>query len=1193
MPDVSAPADLAHFEILGPLEVRLGDHVVGLRRVKERILLGLLVLHANEVVSLDHLAAGLWDDVDLRPPATLRVHMSRLRRSLAALGAAGPSLVASGRGYILEASPDAVDARRFARLAAEGRRLLRSGQAAAAAGTLRHALVLWRGHVLEDLELSPAVEPELARLEAARLDALEERIEADLMCGADRELVVELERLVGEHPLRERLWGQRIVALYRSGRQAEALRAYRDLRELLAEQLGIFPGPELQRLERAVLEQDPGLEIGTLTIPIAAAAGTAPAGGRIEVPPPARLMTVEGLPFCGRQTEIDSLLEHLKVAADGALDVVLVSGEAGIGKTRLATEAARRALDRGSTVLYGRCDEDLAVPFQPFVEALTQVARAHPDARLFGRHAGELVRIVPEVASVTPGLPPPLRADPETERYRLFDAVAAWLGSVSAAGGAMLIIDDLHWGEQSTLLLLRHLIRSAEPMKLLIVVTYRSTELRPAHPLADFLADVGSHSHVDRMPLEGLGLPAVHDMVRGVGGNEADDSAQDLGQLLWSETAGNPLFVQEILRSLVEGGILRDDDGLLTTTEPVSTINIPDSVREVVGRRLGRLRPTTRMVLSVASVTGVAIDFEAVVAASGLDDDRVVDALDEACGAELIRETPSGAYEFIHPLVRSTLYTGLGSARRHQRHRFVAEALLGRPDSAPASVFYHLYRARVADPRIIDQSASAGQEALERLAFDEAVGYFASALDALAAIGPPGGLLPRKCELLIALGNAQRLAARPAHRDTLLEAAQLAEDLGDASLLARAVLANNRGFASVIGIVDAERVRFLEAALAAVGPDDSPTRARLLSVLGLETIWDNRGLRRLNLVDEATAIARRLGDESCLLETWTAAHVAGSIPDQTPRLLEEAPPLIDLAERIGNAQQQAGAYAIAAIHYVQFEGLAEAARLLERIDHLATEFNHPFLRWMHANHRCCQLTLTGTGNQVEAAALEALQLGQTAGQPDAISWFGPQLFAARWAQGRLAEMVGLVDQVASGSPGLPAWQAGLALSHISAGDDRRAISIVDDLMADPGRVFAQNVAWLLGHSVLAEAVAAVGTPHQAEREYGALLPYAGRIPNLAMVARPAVSLWLAVLAARAGRDGPARAHFAAALQEHERLGARVFLARTRFEWGRFLVHRGDTGQGRSVLAQARESADDLGAAGIAEASGALLAGRSE
>ncbi|MFZ0665424.1 MAG: BTAD domain-containing putative transcriptional regulator [Acidimicrobiales bacterium] len=1181
----------AHFDILGPLEVRLGNRLIGLPRVKERTLLGLLVLHSNEAVSLDHLTAGLWEDSDLRPPATLRVHISRLRRSLAALGTAAPPLVASRQGYVLNIGPEAVDARQFERLAAEGRLLLRSGEATAASNTLSRALGLWRGSVLKDLGLSAGAEPEIGHLEEARLDAVEDRVEADLMCGASRELVAELERLVSEHPLRERLWGERMVALYRSGRQVEALRAYQDLRTLLAEQLGIFPSPDLQRLERAVLEQDPALASGPLVVTNGAVTrgGHSLESQRFEVPAPTRLTTGDGLRFCGRLAEIDSLLQALKNASNEESKLVLVSGEAGIGKTRLAEEVARRALDRGSTVLYGRCDEDLAVPFQPFVEALTQVVRARPRPELFGRHAGELVRLVPKMDSAVPGLPPPLRADLETERYRLFDAVASWLGSVSPNGETILVIDDLHWSEQSTILLLRHLVRSVEPMRLLIVATYRDTEVSPDHPLSDFLADLGTDARVQRMPLVGLDLAAVNEMVNGVGGTRPTETISELSQLLWSETVGNPLFVQEILRNLVERGILGERRGALTTSEPITSIDIPESVREVVVRRLRRMSPSTRMVLSVASVTGVAIDYDAVVSASGLDEEVVLDALDEATAAAIVRETPSGSYEFVHPLVRSTIYTNLGSARRHQRHRIIAEALIQRPGSDPVSVSYHLDRADEADPRIVEQLATAGNKALQRLAFDESVGHFSRALDALATVDPSGASLRRRCELLVALGTAERLAGSPAHRDHLLEAAQLAQDLGESDLLVRAVLVNNRGFASAVGAIDVDQLRFIEAALAVVGSGDSPNRARLLSVMGLERIWDDPGLSRLDLVDEAMGIARRLGDDACLLNTWTAAHVAGSIPDQIPKLLGEAPSLIALAERCGDAPQQAAVCAITAIHYVQFAELEIAESLLERIDQLAKEFNHPFLRWIHANHRCWDQTIHGTGNQIEAAALEALHLGQAAGQADALTWFAPELFAARWAQGRLAEMVPLIDRLASGSPLLPAWQAGLAVSCISAGDHKRAASIVDDLIAKRESVFPQDVAWLLGHSVLAEAVAAVGTPEQAGLEYKMLFPYAGRIPNLAMVARPAVSLWLAMLAARAGWTEAATAHFSDAMHEHERIDAHVFLAFTQLEWGKFLLRQGETEVGRAVLTEAEKAAVRLGSAGIANAGAALLA----
>src|SRR4029077_10416118 len=182
---------------------------------------------------------------------------------------------------------------------------------------------------------------------------------------------------------------------------------------------------------------------------------------------------------------------------------------------------------------------------------------------------------------------------------------------------------------------------------------------------------------------------------------------------------------------------------------------------------------------------------------------------------------------------------------------------------------------------------------------------------------------------------------------------------------------------------------------------------------------------------------------------------------------------------------------------------------------LSGDLNNPFVRWTHALHQCARLCMSGTGDEIEAAALEAFRLGQAAGQSDLLTWFGPQLFAARWSQGRLGELVALTRDAAAGSPGLPAWRAASALAGAAAGERERAAAIVDDLMADPHGVFPENVLWLVGHSVLAEAVAAVGAPDQAAREYDVLLPHAGRVPCLANVARPAISFWLALLAERA------------------------------------------------------------------------------
>jgi DNA-binding SARP family transcriptional activator len=1176
-----------------------------LRRVKERTLLAMLLLRVNQVVSLDHLAAGLWEDSETpRPPATLRVHVSRLRQALSADGPAiDPVLITSGRGYSLQVPFESVDAWHFERLAADGRRQLAADDPTGAAEAFSQALALWRGRLLDDLTLSPAVEPDVARLEEARLSVIEDKVEAELGCGNHNGLVGELEQLVTEYPLRERLWGQRMVALYRCGRQAESLRAYDELRVLLRDELGIPPSPLVQELNQAILNQDPSLDLplpiqvkavgatttpeqpfpggddGSFAVVIGAGEGSGLSQSNLRFP--SRLVLQSLLPFSGREPQFASLLQACKETAAEGRRVVLVSGEAGIGKTRLAAEVARRAHDMGVAVLFGRCDEDMGVPFQPFVEALSQVVSSSPTAESLGRHGGELVRLVPELARIVPGLEPPLRADPETERYRLFDAVASWLGAISAETGLLLVLDDLHWAEKPTLLLLRHLVRSAEPMHMLVVCNYRDTELDRAHPLAEMLADLRAEPCVERLALTGLDVGGVLELLTNASGQPGDAPTAELAQLLWTETNGNPFFVQEILRNLVESGRLVEHDGKWIAAQKISDLAIPEGVREVIGRRLNRLTKATNEILTTAAVIGAVIDFDVLVAVSDSSEDAVLDALDEATAVSLLRETLSGSYEFTNAIIRSTLYDELSVARRSRRHRQIAEFLesRGKKDEDAAALAYYFRRAGVAEIRAVDYAAAAGEQALERLAFDQAVAFFSQALDAAEAVdaGPD-----RRGQLLVRLGTAQRLASVPAHRETLLEAARLARSLGDAELLAQAALANSRGIASIAGVLDEERVDVIEAALDAIEDDDSATRARLLSLLAVELMWGDPELRRLELIDEAIAMARRIHDDVCLLDVWMVAYVAGSVVDRIPGLVADLPAFLELAERVGDAQKLFLIYGLGARHCMEMGDLEQTDSLLERIGRLTAEVNSPFFRWLEANYRCCRLTVTGTGDEIEQAALHAFQIGQDAGQLDSMVWFAAQLFVARWSQGRLAEVADAIRQLAD-TGGILAWRAASALTFAQVGDRAEAGSIIDDLMAGPADAFPPDVAWLAAHSVLAEAVATAGTAEQAAAEYRLLLPYSGRVPCLGNITRPSITLALAMLATRAGWNGEAERDFNDAHDQHLQLGAGVWLARTQFEWARFLLDVGETDRADVLLSQALEGAARVGAADVTAA----------
>lgn len=922
-------------------------------------------------------------------------------------------------------------------------------------------------------------------------------------------------------------------------------------------------------------------------VPVVTVRWDPPEPAEARIPFPARLAPqAAGLPFSGRGPQFEALVQAWKETATDEHRVVLVSGEPGIGKTRLAAEVARQVHDLGGIVLFGRCDEDMGVAFQPFVGALEQVMSSGLSAEALGRHAGELVRLVPGLARKLPGLEPPLQSDPETERYRLFDAVAAWLGALSSPAGVLLVLDDLHWAEKPTLLLLRHLVRSPEPMRLFVIGTYRDTDLDRTHPLAEVLADLRREPGVQRLALSGLDVNGITELLASASGERMDDRASELAQILWSETEGNPFFVQEVLLSLVESGRLIQREGVWTTDLEVSELGIPEGVRETVGRRLSRLSDSANVVLGLASIIGATFDVDVLVAVSDLGEDAVLDALDAATAASLLRETSSGAYEFTHALVRSTLYDELSATRRARRHRQVAEALERRGLVDPAVLAYHFRRAGIVDARAVDYAAVAGEQALERLAFDQAVAFFTQALEAAEDVEADAD---RRCALLIRLGTAQRLAGVAAYRETLLSAAGLARDIGDNAQMAQAALANNRGFWSIAGALDEDRIQVLEDALSGVGPADTTIRARLLALLALELAWRDPELSRLGLADEAVAMARRLGDDTCLLEVWRSTLFSTWVADRVPALAAELPAMLELAERIGDTQQIVLVCSGGFVHSLEVGDLDRADSLLERLGKIAAEVNNPMFRWLEANYRCGRLMVSASGDEIERSATRTLEIGQDAGQPDAFVWFAPQFWFARAAQGRLAEILDLVRRQITENPGLPAWRAGLAVTLVRIGEQGEAADLVAEMMVDSSSVFPNDPVWLFGHAALGEAVASVGTPEQAAEEYARLAPYAGRIPYVGVCTTMSVSRVLANLAARAGRSELAEEHFARAKEEHERLGAPEWLARTELEWGRFLLDAGEPNRARTLLAQAREGAERMGAADVVLAAKSLLA----
>ncbi len=567
-----------------------------------------------------------------------------------------------------------------------------------------------------------------------------------------------------------------------------------------------------------------------------------------EAPTPATGALPPGLagsavaPFVARVEELDRLSQAWKEAAAGELRAVLVSGAAGMGKTRLAAEAAARALaaETGAIVLYGRCEEDLGVPYQPFVEALNSHVRDLPQSVLEAHvraRGTELARVVPALAARL-DLPPADRSDPAAERYLMFEAVVDLLARAGADHPVLLVIDDLHWAIKPTVLLLRHLLRSELASRLLVVVTYRDDELDRLNPLTDALAEIRRLRGVERVVLRGLDREGVAAFVAAAAGHDLDDRGMELVAALHAETDGNPFYMAEVLNHLAESGVVYQEDGRWTAAADldIRDMGLPESVRDVVGRRLNRLSPDVLRALTVAAVIGPSFEvglLEAIPDAAD-DGEAVFDALDEAENAGLVLGTERGVYAFDHSLIRQTLLSGLTSARRARLHRRIGEAIESRPDADEHvdALAYHFGEA-VGGAEIgkaVDYAIRAATQALGQLAHEEALVRIDRGLHALELDGR--GDDARRSDLWLLRANA--LQDGPGEDpegvvDALQRAAASARAIGSAERLVRA--AELMAEETVFGAGTAPAVPLCEEALAVVGDDRPDLRARALGAL--------------------------------------------------------------------------------------------------------------------------------------------------------------------------------------------------------------------------------------------------------------------------------------------------------------------------------------------------------------------------
>jgi hypothetical protein len=913
-----------------------------------------------------------------------------------------------------------------------------------------------------------------------------------------------------------------------------------------------------------------------------------------SLPLPFRLQEMPPGGFVGRPTERRRLRGLFEEAIEGECRLALISGEPGIGKTRLSIQIALEVRPQRAVVLYGRSDEEPALPHGPWVEALTHYVEHAPEKPLRAhveQHGGELTRLVPALGERLADVPSPLETDPDTERHLLFGAVVGLLREASSEEPLVLVLDDLHWADKPTLLLLKHVVSRGHGIHALIIGTYRESDLPRGHPLSEVLADLHRVPRVERIALEGLEEADIVRIMERAAGHELDEAGLGLSKQLYSETDGNPFYTGELLHHLIESGTLyRQDGGSWAVRGGLSELGLPQSVHEVLARRIDRLGPGAQEALSVAAVIGRDFDVDLLLQVTEDSDAELLELLEQAAAAAVLIESASvpGRFSFAHALISHSLYEDLGTTRRARLHRRTGEVLEkflgGDPGARISELAYHWAKADVDLPKAISYARLAGERALEDLGPDEGIRWFQQALELQGR--RPEVDPAEHCDILIGLGEAERQAGKASFRETLLEASRLAFELGDSDRAATAALANNRGVQSFFGEVDEERLAALERALQLDRFANPGRRAHLMSLQALELQLGPDHERRRALVDKALALARDAGDPRALANVLRNSMPALTGPDTVElnrTLIEE------FGARAREVRDPALEFWAA-----DFEGFDKALHgELEpgegnfgRTRALAEDLGQPSLRWFALFHSACEALLRGHLAEAERFAEEALQAGGGAGQPDALMVYRTVLLPIRVHQGRGREVVEAYELRAKEYASNPASarargptlravrRASMAWAYCWLGRTVQGAGMVDAAARDRFDHVPWDQTRLTVLALFADAASLGGVTDAATVLYKLLEPFADQVVSNAASAYGHVSTYLALSASAVGWDERADQHFALACDLQERKGMLLWAARAYLGWAEALARRGKHEQARSnaahALALARE-----------------------
>jgi class 3 adenylate cyclase len=842
--------------------------------------------------------------------------------------------------------------------------------------------------------------------------------------------------------------------------------------------------------------------------------------------------------------------------------------------------------------VWGRCYEGDVVPYWPFVEAFREYVKERADEALreeLGQGAPEMMQLVSEIQARFPDIVEAPRLEGEAERIRLFESVKTFVQNASAAQPLVLFLDDIHWADKPSLLLMQYLARNVTRDRLMMVGTYRDVELDRTHPLSEVVGALRSDRLYERVLLRGLSADDTKSMIAAVGEQEINEP---FAEAVFRETEGNPFFIEEVLKHLFETGAIRREEGQWVG-DPEIAASIPEGVREVIGRRISRLSEGCNRMLTLASTMTGGFSWETLRAISGEDEPIFLDLIDEALRAQVINERGrglDGIYDFTHALIRQTLYGELSTPRRVVLHRQIGESLedLYSANLEPhfGELAHHFYQAAPGGDvdKAIDYAMKAGRRAMALAAYEEAARHFdaaVQAIDLMASVDEK-----QRCDLLIELAEAHNMAGdRDKAKVTALEAREIASGRDDSQKLAEAAFQYASEWAD-LGEVDEETVEIIEEALEATGGEPSVIRARLLSRLAFEYWLGADAERARKPSEEAVEEARATGDPRALSAAAFVRQGIVAVPDRPGERRRLGDEMVELGRSSGNVEALVFGHYFRRLSSLELGQLDEADREMDLQYDVAEDLRRPlWLAWV-ALGKGGHALLRGRFEEAKEWTAKGDTLAVRAQDPGAQMISTVQEIVRRELEGSLE---GLDRRHWTRLEKTPHHfgRMELALLHSAAGNESEAREHLDWLVANDFDKIVTDSAWPVVMSRLATICVHLGDEVLSESVYEKLLPY----DNLNLVDASGsaphgpVSRKLALLAAMQGRLDDAARHFEKAVKMADEMASKPFKALSQQGFAELLLARGDTGdaeKAEELIASALEIGEELGMQGVVE-----------